>query len=103
MASGRNTKITGATGEYLVAAEPSRRSFIATTFTDNVPDDETDDLTLTGKDEELNKWNLRQHQTGAVEATLSRAVDPGRPPGAARLSPGSRQRRGFSATAPLPW
>ena len=38
MASGRNTKITGATGEYLVAAELSRRGLIATTFTGNVPD-----------------------------------------------------------------
>jgi len=38
MASGRNTKITGATGEYLVAAELSRRGLIATTFAGNVPD-----------------------------------------------------------------
>ena len=38
MASGRNTKIVGATGEYLVAAELSRRGLIATTFTGNVPD-----------------------------------------------------------------
>jgi len=29
------------------------------------------------KDEELNKYILRQHQTGAVEATVSRALDPG--------------------------
>ena len=28
------------------------------------------------KDEELNKYILRQHQTGAVEATVSRALDP---------------------------
>lgn len=38
MATGRNTKIVGATGEYLVAAELSRRGLIATTFTGNVPD-----------------------------------------------------------------
>ena len=30
------------------------------------------------KDEELNKYVLRQHQTGAVEATVRRALDPGR-------------------------
>ena len=30
------------------------------------------------KDEELNKYILRQHQTGAVEATVSRALDPKR-------------------------
>lgn len=30
------------------------------------------------KDEELNKYILRQHQTGAVEATVARALDPGR-------------------------
>lgn len=30
------------------------------------------------KDEELNKYILRQHQSGAVEATVSRALDPGR-------------------------
>lgn len=38
MASGRRTKIVGATGEYLVAAELSRMGLIATTFTGNVPD-----------------------------------------------------------------
>ena len=38
MASGRSTKVVGATGEYLVAAELSRRGLIATTFTGNVPD-----------------------------------------------------------------
>ncbi len=30
------------------------------------------------KDEELNKYILRQHQTGAVDATVGRALDPGR-------------------------
>jgi type I restriction enzyme R subunit len=30
------------------------------------------------KDEELNKYILRQHQTGAVEATVARALDPDR-------------------------
>jgi type I restriction enzyme, R subunit len=30
------------------------------------------------KDEELNKYILRQHQTGAVEATVSRGLDPDR-------------------------
>jgi hypothetical protein len=38
MATGRNTKLTGATGEYLVAAELCRRGLMATTFTGNVPD-----------------------------------------------------------------
>ena len=37
MASGRGNKIVGQTGEYLVAAELSRRGLIATTFTGNVP------------------------------------------------------------------
>lgn len=37
MTSGRKNKLTGQTGEYLVAAELSRRGFIATTFTGNVP------------------------------------------------------------------
>jgi len=38
MATGRNNKLVGATGEYLVAAELCRRELIATTFTGNVPD-----------------------------------------------------------------
>ena len=38
MATGRSNKLTGQTGEYLVAAELSRRGLIATTFTGNVPD-----------------------------------------------------------------
>jgi len=37
MATGRSNKLVGATGEYLVAAELSRRGLIATTFTGNVP------------------------------------------------------------------
>jgi hypothetical protein len=37
MTTGRNNKLVGATGEYLVAAELSRRGMIATTFTGNVP------------------------------------------------------------------
>ena len=37
MATGRNNKLVGQTGEYLVAAELSRRGMIATTFTGNVP------------------------------------------------------------------
>ena len=37
MATGRNNKLVGQTGEYLVAAELSRRGLIATTFTGNVP------------------------------------------------------------------
>jgi hypothetical protein len=37
MGTGRSNKIVGQTGEYLVAAELSRRGFIATTFTGNVP------------------------------------------------------------------
>lgn len=37
MATGRGNKIVGQAGEYLVAAELSRRGLIATTFTGNVP------------------------------------------------------------------
>lgn len=37
MATGHSTKVVGQTGEYLVAAELSRRRLIATTFTGNVP------------------------------------------------------------------
>jgi hypothetical protein len=37
MATGRSNKLIGQTGEYLVAAELSRRGLIATTFTGNVP------------------------------------------------------------------
>jgi hypothetical protein len=37
MATGRSNKLAGQTGEYLVAAELSRRGLIATTFTGNVP------------------------------------------------------------------
>ncbi len=38
MATGRKNKLVGQIGEYLVAAELSRRGYIATTFTGNVPD-----------------------------------------------------------------
>ena len=37
MNRGRSNKLVGQTGEYLVAAELSRRGLIATTFTGNVP------------------------------------------------------------------
>ena len=37
-----------------------------------------DYIVFAEKDEELNKYILRQHQTGAVGATVSRALDPGR-------------------------
>jgi type I restriction enzyme R subunit len=37
-----------------------------------------DYIVFAEKDEELNKYILRQHQTGAVEATVSRALDHGR-------------------------
>jgi hypothetical protein len=37
MATGRSNKLVGHTGEYLIAAELSRRGLIATTFTNNVP------------------------------------------------------------------
>jgi len=37
MASGRKNKLTGATGEFLVAAELCRRGLIATPFAGNVP------------------------------------------------------------------
>ena len=37
MGTGRSNKLVGQTGEYLIAAELSRRGLIATTFTGNVP------------------------------------------------------------------
>ncbi|MCM8623304.1 MAG: HsdR family type I site-specific deoxyribonuclease [Candidatus Accumulibacter sp.] len=37
-----------------------------------------DYIVFAEKDEELNKYLLRQHQTGAVEAVVRRALDPGR-------------------------
>jgi type I restriction enzyme R subunit len=37
-----------------------------------------DYIVFAEKDEELNKYILRQHQTGAVEATVGRALDPRR-------------------------
>ena len=37
MASGRGTKLTGAVGEFLVAAELCRRNLVATPFSGNVP------------------------------------------------------------------
>lgn len=37
MSTGRSNILVGQTGEYLVAAELSRRGLIATTFTGNVP------------------------------------------------------------------
>jgi len=37
MATGRSTKLTGATGEFLVAAELCRRGLIAAPFAGNVP------------------------------------------------------------------
>ncbi len=37
MATGRQNKLVGQTGDYLVASELSRRGLIATTFTGNVP------------------------------------------------------------------
>lgn len=37
-----------------------------------------DYIVFAEKDEELNKYILRQHQTGAVDATVGRALDPGR-------------------------
>lgn len=37
MATGRSTKLTGALGEYLVAAELSRRGLVAAPFAGNVP------------------------------------------------------------------
>jgi hypothetical protein len=38
LATGRSNKLVGQTGEYLIAAELSRRGLIATTFTGNLPD-----------------------------------------------------------------
>src|SRR6266487_1871656 len=37
MATGRTTKLTGAVGEFLVAAELCRRDLLATPFAGNVP------------------------------------------------------------------
>jgi hypothetical protein len=38
MKTGRGKYLTKQAGEYLIAAELSRRGYIATTFTGNVPD-----------------------------------------------------------------
>ena len=40
MATGRGNQLTKQAGEYIVAAELSRRGFVATTFTGNVPADD---------------------------------------------------------------
>jgi type I restriction enzyme R subunit len=48
-----------------------------------------DYIVFAEKDEELNKYILRQHQTGAVEATVSRALDPKRTRGLAWNTQGS--------------
>ena len=37
MSTGRGTKLTGAVGEFLVAAELCRRNLVATPFSGNVP------------------------------------------------------------------
>ena len=38
MGNGRNNKLAGQVGEYLVCAELGRRGYIATSFTGNVPE-----------------------------------------------------------------
>jgi len=48
-----------------------------------------DYIVFADKDEELNKYILRQHQTGAVEATISRALNPGRTRGVVWHTQGS--------------
>ncbi|MBN1782725.1 hypothetical protein JW948_16435 [bacterium] len=49
MARGRQNKVIGQTGEYLVASELSRMGLIATTFTGNVPHYDIIASTETGK------------------------------------------------------
>jgi hypothetical protein len=48
-----------------------------------------DYIVFAEKDEELNKYILRQHQTGAVDATVSRALDPKRTRGLVSGSAGN--------------
>jgi len=64
MTTGRINKLVGATGEYLVAAELSRRGLIATTFTGNVPH-----YDIVASDE------FGQHVSVQVKA--SRSAEPG--------------------------
>jgi type I restriction enzyme R subunit len=63
-----------------------------------------DYIVFAEKDEELNKYVLRQHQTGVVEATVGRALDPKRTRGLVWNTQGSgktftmiKGRRCFSA------
>ncbi len=69
MASGRNNYLTKQTGEYLVAAELSRRGLIATTFTGNVPnydivavDDSGGHVLVQVKTIAANSWQLNVSQ-----------------------------------------
>ncbi len=73
MATGRGNYLTKQTGEYLVAAELSRRGFIATTFTGNVPhydivavDDSGGHALVQGKAIAANSWQLNVAQFADV-------------------------------------
>src|SRR5262249_49670034 len=74
MATGRSNYLTKQTGEYLVAAELSRRGFIATTFTGNVPsydivavDDRGGHALVQVKAIAAGSWQLNLAQFAAVE------------------------------------
>src|SRR3546814_6180255 len=51
-----------------------------------------DYIVFAEKDEELHKYILRQHQTDAVQATVGRALDPGRSRGLVWHTQGSGKR-----------
>jgi hypothetical protein len=65
MSSGRQNKLVGQTGEYLVAAELSRHGYISTTFTGNVPDydiiasnEKGRHISIQGKTSNSNSWQF---------------------------------------------
>lgn len=60
-----------------------------------------DYIVFAEKDEELNKYVLRQHQTGAVEATVARALDPRRSRGLVWHTQGSGKTFTMIKTAEL--
>src|SRR3990170_1995026 len=73
MATGRSNYLTKQTGEYIVAAELSRRGFIATTFTGNVPsydivavDDQGGHALVQVKAIAANSWQLTLSQFADV-------------------------------------
>jgi len=91
MASGRNTRLTGAIGEFLVSAELCRRGLMATPFSGNVPhydiiasDERGGHLVIQVK--AINKKNWQFDVSKFVEITMA----------------GSRQVLGRRAEEPYP-